>query len=57
MRVCNQFFRITMGEFSKATEIGLPLGVLMNFWLSSSFPKIVPNSRSVGSGQLGADLM
>jgi len=32
MRVCSQFFRITMGEFLKATEIGHALvGVLMNF--------------------------
>jgi len=57
MRVCSQFFRITMGGFLKATKIGLTLGVLMNFWLSSSFLKVVPNFRSVGSGQLSADLM
>jgi len=58
MRFCSQFFSITMGEFLKATKIGLtPVGVLMNFWLSSSFLKIVPNFRSVGSGQLGEDLM
>jgi len=30
MRVCSQFFSITMGEFLKATKIGLDLGVLMN---------------------------